>query len=199
MVQRFVILSASFLENSVANKKISVNEKNAALDGIVFENLFNELYVPLCRYCIQFIRIPEIAEEIVQEQFVYIWEKRFDIHIHTSLKSYLYASVRNKSIDYLKSKFARINFVNEQSSYELIETLNPLNIIEETELSSIMTIAIESLPEKCHIIFTMSRFGDLTNKQIAQELELSEKTIEAQITIAIKKIKSFVEKYYVLV
>ena len=182
----------------MTNKKIPLYKNYLEINSISFEKLFKELYTPLCRYCIQFVRIPEIAEEIVQDIFIYIWDNRSKIQIHTSIKSYLYTSTRNKSIDYIKSKYARINFVNEEYSYGTVEHSNPLSSLEENELSSIVTKAIEDLPEKCYIIFSMSRYGDLTNKQIAQELNISEKTVEAQITIAIKKIKSKIEKYYVL-
>jgi RNA polymerase sigma-70 factor, ECF subfamily len=169
--------------------------KNNRLDKINFEKLFNELYPALCRCAIQFVRIPEIAEDIVQEQFVDLWEKRESLIIHTSLKAYLYKSVKNKSIDYLRSKFAKIQFVQEEFSHNLREESNPLKIMEEQELDSAITEAIEELPEKCYTVFSLSRFGDLTNRQIAEELRISEKTVENQITIAIKKIRLSIESY----
>jgi len=170
------------------------NEINR-LDNATFEKLFNELYAGLCRYAIQYVRIPEIAEEIVQEQFLDLWEKREIIKIHTSTKSYIYKSVKNKSIDYLRSKFTKQKFVQEELSYTLTEKSNPLKDIERQELESAVTTAMERLPERCYTVFSLSRFGDLTNKQIAEELNISEKTVEAQITIAIKKIRFEIENY----
>jgi len=170
-------------------------QSEIVLKATTFEKLFKELYPSLCRCAIRFVRIPEIAEEIVQVQFMELWEKRGSVKIHTSYKSYLYKSVKNKSIDYLRSKFAKLNFVQEEFSYTLIEQSNPIKDIEEKELESVITAAIKELPEKCYIVFSLSRFGDLTNKQIAQQLGISEKTVENQITIAIKRVRIVVENY----
>ena len=106
--------------------------------------------------------------------------------------------VKNKSIDYLKSKFARINFNQEDVIYDIMDNSNPQKKIEEGELESFITKVISNLHEKCSIIFLMSRFGDLTNKQIAENLNISEKTVSAQITIAIMKIKAAMSKYKIV-
>ncbi len=176
---------------NISHNKIIVVNKAA------FEWLFNELYNNLCRFSIKFVLIHQIAEDIVQNVFIYLWENRNEIDIHTSYSSYLYKAVKNKSIDYLRSKYAKINFVQEDAACDSIEYSNPLKKLEEGELESYITKVISELPEKCSIIFSMSRFGDLTNKQIAENLNISEKTVEAQITNAIKKIKAAMCKYKV--
>lgn len=165
------------------------------LDDKTFEQLFNELYPALCRYSLQFVRRPGLAEEIVQEQFIALWEKRNEIIIHSSYSSYLYTSVKNRSIDYLRSKFAKLKFVAEDQSFTIQDQSTPQHSLEEDELTTQITLSINSLPEKCYTIFSMSRFGMLTNKAIANELNISEKTVENQITIAIKKIKFDLGKY----
>jgi RNA polymerase sigma-70 factor, ECF subfamily len=167
----------------------TTSDNNIKLDSISFGRLFNELYPALCRHCIKFVRIPEVAEEIVQDQFVNIWEKRDELQIRVSYKSYLFKAVEYKAIDYLRSKFAKIHFVGEEFSDEASEILNPLHKLENEELAAAVTKALEHLPERCYIIFSMSWFSELTNKQIAQELNISEKTVENQITIALKKLK----------
>jgi RNA polymerase sigma-70 factor (ECF subfamily) len=169
------------------------------LDHDTFEKLFKELYPFLCRHSIQFVRQPEIAEEIVQEQFIYLWEKRNELCIHTSFTSYLYAAVKNKSINYLQSKFAKIQYLHEEYSYELKENADPYSIIEDQELTEIISKAMDLLPKKCYIIFSMRRFGDFTNKQIARALNISEKTVENQITIAFKKLRPILVKSILLV
>jgi len=168
------------------------------LDNDTFERLFRDLYTSLCRYCIRFVRRPEIAEEIVQEQFIYIWEKRNELSIHTSFKSYLYMAVKNKSINYLQSKFAKIQYLQGECSYELKENADPHSIIEDQELTEIISEAMDLLSEKCYIIFSMRRFGDFTNKQIARALNISEKTVENQITIAFKKLRPILVKSILL-
>jgi RNA polymerase sigma-70 factor (ECF subfamily) len=164
------------------------------LDKDCFERLFKELYTPLCRYCLQFLRRTDLAEEIVQEQFIVLWEKRNEINITTSYKAYLYKSVKNRSLDYLKSKFAKLTFESEEESIHIPFDTNPFEQAHQKELEKMIEKAIESLPQKCYAIFSMSRFGELSNKEIANQLNISEKTVENQITIAIKKVKEFLDK-----
>ena len=177
------------------DKELNSSIPPLKLDRKVFEELFNALYTPLCRYSIRFVHQAEIAEDIVQEQFISIWDKRDTLVVHTSYKSLLYTAVRNKSIDYLRSKYARMQFVPEDNSFTIQDQSNPLKIVEHTETSEIITKAIKSLPEKCAVVFSLSRFGELSNREVATELNISEKTVENQITNAIKKIKAFVNQY----
>jgi RNA polymerase sigma-70 factor, ECF subfamily len=165
------------------------------LDNGNFELLFRENYTVLCRYCIQFVRVPEIAEEIVQDQFITLWEKREQIEIHTSVKAYLYKSVKNKSIDYLKSKYARLKSGETAEMYNIADNNSPQSIIEGNEATRIIEMAIKQLPEKCYAVFSLSRFGGMSNKEIADELNISVKTVENQVTIALRKIKDFLRKH----
>lgn len=165
------------------------------LDSGNFEVVFREYYTPLCRYCIQFVRRPEIAEEIVQEQFITLWEKRDVIDFHTSVNSYLYKSIKNKSIDYLKSKYAKLKFDEASELIIISDSNNPLENIELKETSRIVESAINQLPEKCYAVFSLSRFGGLSNKEIAIELNISIKTVENQVTIAIRKIRDFLKTH----
>jgi RNA polymerase sigma-70 factor, ECF subfamily len=164
-------------------------DHSVKIDNIEFERLFTKLYTELCRYSIRFVRIPEIAEEIVQEQFIYLWEKRNDITFHTSIKSYLYTSVKHKSIDYLRSSYAKARYIQDVYCVEIESPLNPVSEVEDQELTEIITNAVSKLPERCAIIFSMKRFGEMSNRQIAVSLNISEKTVENQITIAFKKLR----------
>ena len=159
-----------------------------------FEFIFRELYPALCKYCIQFMRKPELAEDIVQEVFADVWEKRHELKIVTSVKAYLFKAVKNRSIDFLQSKFARITFDDETTIKNLPGKNDPHEDLEYAELEVIIWVALSELPEKCYIIFSMSRYGNYTNKEIAGILNISTKTVENQITIAIKKVRAFVEK-----
>jgi RNA polymerase sigma-70 factor (family 1) len=163
------------------------------------EVLFKELYQPLVKHSIRFVRQPEIAEEIVQEIFIHIWEKRNELNIHTSYKAYLFTAVRNKSIDYLKSKYAKQAFVSEEFLTNYPESEAPHDSLEEKELDNLITEAIKALPGKCHLVFSMSRFGNYTNKQIAEELNISKRTVETQISVALKRLKKEIEKYLKLI
>ncbi len=162
------------------------------IDKENFELLFRELYTELCKYCVQLVRIEEHAEEIVQEQFIYLWEKRNKIQIKKSYKSYLYTAVKNKAFDYLKSKYVKTNFIEINDKDFHIQD-DPQQYIEEHELNEMINKALKLLPEKCHTVFALSRFSSLSNKEIAEKLEISLKTVEAQITKALKIIKTYLD------
>lgn len=168
------------------------------LDSRHFEMFFREQYSALCRYAIQFVRRQELAEEIVQEQFIYLWNNRENIEIHTSYQAYLYKSVRNKSIDYLRSRFANIEFEDTDSLSRHTTWEDPSGKLEADELKRLIKDAVHELPEKCYAVFTLSRFGGMKNQEIADSLAISVKTVENQITIALKKIKSFLERHWTL-
>jgi RNA polymerase sigma-70 factor, ECF subfamily len=168
------------------------------LDNNSFEKLFRANYTSLCRHSVQFVRRPEVAEEIVQDQFIYIWNNKNNIEIHTSIEAYLYKAVQNKSIDYLRSRFANIEFEDTDSLSCRTAWEDPSEKLEANELKQLIKKAVHDLPEKCYAVFTMSRFGGMKNQEIAESLEISVKTVENQITIALKKIKSFLERHWML-
>ncbi len=170
--------------------------KNIKIDSLIFENIYREFYIDLCRYCFLFIRSEKTAEDIVQEQFIYLWEKRDEISIHTSVKSYLFKAVRNKSINYLKSKYANIHFEDTTVIFDIAEFSTPSHKYETQELEKIIYKALKSLPDRCYHIFSLSRYSPLSNRQIAEKLSISEKTVENQITIALKIIKSYLDKHW---
>lgn len=165
------------------------------LNEDIFRALFDEHYAALYRFCLQFVRNAGAAEEIVQELFVSLWERRYKIQIHTSYKSYLYKAVKNRSVDYLKSRFNQTSFENEPANVFISPDTGPQKKLEDKELLNLVQKAIESLPEKCYTVFSMSRFGELTNNEIASQLNISVKTVESHITIALKKIRSFLDAY----
>ncbi|UCH14063.1 MAG: RNA polymerase sigma-70 factor [Bacteroidales bacterium] len=173
------------------SKKKNINIK---INRHVFESIYKELYIELCRYCFLFVRSEKTAEDIVQEQFIYLWEKRDEISIRNSIKSYLFKAVRNKSINYLKRKYANIHFENTTEIFDITEFYTPGHEYETQELEKIINLALESLPDRCYHIFNLSRYSPLSNKQISERLNISEKTVENQITIALKKIKSYLDK-----
>lgn len=164
-----------------------------------FNAHFEELYIPLCQYALKFVNDRCVAEDIAQDTFVYFWENRERISKMDSVKAYLLVAVKNKSLNYLKAKYIR-NTIHEIDSYRdsMIDNIQPsaLELLECGELEAILENALNHLPERCRIIFTMKRFGGKTNKEIAEILNISVRTVEAQMTIAIKKLTSFVNSHW---
>lgn len=160
-----------------------------------FGYLFENLYVPLCRFALKFVIDPIAAEDIVQEQFVYLWEHRKQIKKKEGAKSYLYKAVRNRSLTHLKSKYSRYIHHKEIDlpALNVVSDLpDPGDLLENKELGALLEEALEALPEKCRTIFTLKKFGELSNREIAEQLTISVKTVEAQMTIAFKKLIQFI-------
>ena len=164
------------------------NQLNQGNKG-VFRYLFDTYYKELVCYSVGFVISQEIAEEIVQDVFIRIWENRKTIAVEKSFQAYLFTSVRNRSINYLKSKYGKIRFVNTDYS-ELRPTGQTVEDNHTAgELEDAIKDAIQSLPPKCRIIFSLSRNAGLSTEEIAGRLHISKKTVHAQIGIAIQKIK----------
>jgi RNA polymerase sigma-70 factor (ECF subfamily) len=156
---------------------------------------FEELYIPLCQFAQKFVNDHNIAEDIVQDNFVYLWENWARLVKIDSVKAYMFTAVKNKSITYLQKKYIK-NTLHQIEDYQdsMIDNQHPtaLELLECQELEAILERALNQLPERCRTIFTMKRFSGKSNKEIAKDLGISVKTVEAQMTIAIKKLNTFV-------
>jgi len=179
------------------NLRSSYNHTNP-FSNAEFTNFFNELYPSLCRYCLSLVGERDIAEDIVLDQFIYLWENRIRLRNSSSLKSYLYKAVKHRSMNYLRTKFSRATgyLPDDLSQFTINDNLpDPQEILENKELGEILDKALAHLPEKCRIIFTMKKIGEFTNKEIADKLNISVKTVENQTTIAFKKLISYLSYY----
>lgn len=168
-------------------------------DDLTFNRIFEDLYTPLCRYSMKFVNDLSVAEDIVQDQFVYIWEKGKKLSEFVSIRAYLYTAVKNRSINYIKKNIAskELSFSEHRREIELPKELtNPAVILENQEIEIIIKKALQTLPEKCRTIFLMRRHGDMSNREIAEQLGISIKTVEAQMTIAIKKLTAYISDHW---
>lgn len=160
---------------------------------------FEELYVPLCQFALKFVNDRDIAEDIVQDNFVYLWENWARLSKIDSLKAYMFAAVKNKSLTYLQKKYNK-NTLHQIEDYQdsMIDNQHPtaLELLECRELEAILERALNHLPERCRIIFTLKRFAGKSNKEIAKHLDISVKTVEAQMTIAIRKLSAYVNAHW---
>jgi RNA polymerase sigma-70 factor, ECF subfamily len=138
----------------------------------------------------------DVAKDIVQDVFVTIWEKRNLLFISASLKSYLYKSVRNACLDFIKHQKV-IEKYNDQARNELFEMEVKYNssvfelseeIIFDTRLNEINK-AIEMLPDQCRKIFKLSRFDGFKNREIAAQLGISIRSVDTQIYRALKTLR----------
>ncbi len=161
-----------------------------------YEVLFKKYYRALYRFAFSYVRDAIVSEEIAQEVFLYIWEKRDKIQIQTTLKTYLYSAVKNKSLNYLKLELPKQQATADISEVMLSVNNTKLDESENEKLKVYIQKAIDSLPKKCRRIFVLSRNAGLTYEEIAKELDLSKKTVENQMGIALKKLRESLETVY---
>ncbi len=186
----------------MSSNKSYIHSKIEAGDIKVFEILYNEHYMPLCHFAQRFVFDLDTAREIVQDVFVHIWEKRTSLPAEISLKTYLFTSVRNKCLDYLKHlnvenefKKERIKKVLEPGNSTFNSIDHPLDGLITKELENTIKNAIENLPEKCREIFELSRFKGLKYHEIAEKLNISVKTVETQMSRALESLRKKLDNY----
>jgi len=167
-------------------------------DNKIYEKLFEDLYEPLCRYCFKFVEDIETAEDIVADQFAYVWENWDRLKTYENKQSYLYKAVRNKSINLLlrNNKFTNTELNEIDQDMEYSEWPSPQELLDKKELEKIIEDAFKKLPDKCRQIFKLSRFAELSNKEIAEKLNIAIKTVEAHNTLAMKRIRLYISEHW---
>jgi RNA polymerase sigma-70 factor, ECF subfamily len=154
-----------------------------------FEQLFKAHFRVLHRYAYSIVKEEGTAEEMVQNVFCRLWEKREQIIFSQSAKAYLYRSVHNESLNYLKHQKVKANYQN-HALRNNEQTENAATKAEHSELQWHLNKAMNELPEQCRTIFQMSRFEELKYREIADELGLSVKTIENQMGKALRILRN---------
>lgn len=164
-------------------------------DRNAYEQLFKMYYTPLVSFARNIIRDTDAAEDLVQEVFVKIWERKHTIEIKTSVKAYLYMAVKNHCLNKLKTE-QRNAFLNDEMADDVrVATNNTEEYSNTIELSKHIDNALNLLPPKCAVIFKMSRFEDKTYKEIAESLELSVKKVENQMGKALSIMRGALSPY----
>ena len=162
-------------------------------DLTTFEMVFRDYYTPLVRYGNTFLKDTDETEDVVQQVFVSLWEKRTQLDIHTSVRAVLYRAVHNACLNRLKHQKVHRDYAgdwkNTQSDSEQTD------VLEAAELQQRINRAIEGMPEQCARIFKMSRFEQLKYQEIADQLGLSVKTVENQMGKALKIIREALKDY----
>lgn len=151
-----------------------------------FEQVFKEYYKRLHAYGYTFVKDDEAAEEIVQNVFCRIWEKKDQLNTDGSVKSYLYRAVHNESLNYLKHHKVRAKYEQYYTGHMSEEYDYSSRKMETSELEGHIQKAMSELPAQCRIIFHLSRFEHLKYQQIAGQLGISVKTVENQMGKALK-------------
>jgi len=210
---RYFFIQTGFLqclELNILKRSISQNENNndlpggwrsdSLLDGIskgeeaAFRHLFDTYYQSLVTFAFQYLRDLDTSRNLVQEFFVMLYDKREEINIHTSLKAHLYQSVRNRALNAIKrDKMQREH--HSRMWEEKDEQFENEDYGGLGELEGRIGMVVEELPDQCKKIFRMSRQEGIPNSEIAGQLAISKRTVETQISKALKRIREDLVKH----
>jgi RNA polymerase sigma-70 factor, ECF subfamily len=171
-------------------------------DGKAFEELFRRYFIPLHNYAKFYTSNIQLAEDLVHDVFYKIWEKRKTLAINTSFKAYLYRSVHNHCIQYLRHlKVVKEHSKKQEAKYEEALLMNRLYFetgiskLMEKEIQELTEEVVGSLPEKTRDIFSMSRNRHQKNSEIAEKLNVTEKTVEYHISKALSILRRELKDY----
>lgn len=160
-----------------------------------YELLFREYYQPLLSYAKSILKSKAEAEEIVQDIFFGLWKNKKKLNIHTSFSSYLYRAVHNNCLQLLKKEKRKLNYQQDQRHFNPHESMSPGEILQYNELYETINNAVDELPENCKTIFKLNRFQGLKYSEIAEKLAISIKTVEANMTKALKHLRRHMDEY----
>jgi len=166
-----------------------LGERIANDDQLAYRELFIQFYNKLSRFVMGFTKSKELTEEIVSDVFINLWRRRKNIEDVKNLKLYLYVSAKNITFNYLK-KLHRESLTDLNAvEIELEDPFaDPGAVLITREMNLKLKAAINDLPPRCKLIFTLVKEDGLSYKQTAQVLNIAESTVENQLSIALKKI-----------
>ncbi|HTN08742.1 RNA polymerase sigma-70 factor [Agriterribacter sp.] len=158
-------------------------------DQQAFKQLFRHYYTGLFQFAAAIVKVKEVAEEIVGDVFVKIWNKRSTIANISNLSVYLYVSVKNQCLNYVSRQGdASIMDLNQLDVIcgELVP--NPEDLMVASELLQLINKSIHELPPRCRIVYKLVKEDGLTYKEVAEVLNISPRTVENHIAVAVRKI-----------
>lgn len=174
-------------EKEILSQLITGNRK-------ALKQLFDTHYDFACNTAYKFVKDGDLAQDLAQEVFIKLWEKREQININNSFKSYLYRMTSNQALAWMR--------VKKNQRPQDLDSTSPLHFVSsgessvlDKELENLLNNTIQNLPERCKMVFTLSRFEDKSYKEIAEIMEISIKTVENQMGKALKTLRVALAEY----
>jgi len=181
------------LTNELNIAALRKGEKNA------FEEIYNDFFGVLYHLCNQYLHDERVAEEMVQDTFMKLWEIRQTLNDQVNLRNFLYTITKNNCLNYLRNQKIslkyqdNVKYLEMQFNYEALEKLG--NYLQFEELKTKIDEAISNLPTEVIETFSLSRFEDLSYKEIAERQNISIKTVEARISKALRILRVELKDY----
>jgi len=152
----------------------------------IFEELFHELYNKLCNYALRFLSSPEEAEEVVQQCFVKLWERRTSADSIKSFKSYLYKSVHNSCLNLFEHEKIKRQYASE-AEYKLKQIYtSEFQVSYSDDLKDKLELFIEELPEKNKEVFKLRFYEGYNTKEVSEMLQITPRTVETHVSKSLK-------------
>ena len=162
-------------------------------DDSAIETLFENYFAALCTVAHRILQNSDASKDVVQDVFVRLWTNRESLKINTSLWGYLKRSVINAAIDTTRRAYEKTKSPLEDAGNPAAEEAGMEEVIEGNEAASMVNEAIARLPDRCRLVFVLSRHEELTYKEIAEKLEISPKTVENQMSKALKLLRKWLQ------
>lgn len=161
-----------------------------------FASLFRLFYSKLHSFSLQYVHVKEIAEEITNDVFIKLWNRREEILQINTLSTYLFVAVKNHSLNYLK-QYSHLHVTVEDTDgiTALINRNDPGQELEWKEINFQLNQAIDNLPDQCRTVFKLIKEDGFRYKEVAEILGLSSRTVETQLFRALKKLQAVVDVY----
>jgi RNA polymerase sigma-70 factor, ECF subfamily len=183
--------------------KINLVERLINGEELAFKEVFYQYYPGLLKFAASYLHDNHLAENVVQDAFITLWEKRMLLEIQSNIKAFLVTIVKNKSINHLEKAKNRIKIeqsVNQMLLQEAdlhictLRSLNPEELFTE-EIAKILEKTIQELPEQTRDIFLLSRYQGLSNQEIADKLDITVKGVEYHISKSLKLLRTKLSDY----
>ena len=159
-----------------------------------FENIYHSYSRKLFNFCRKYYLTVDQAEEIVQQVFITIWEKKEQLVPEKSFDAYIFTITTNKIKDFYRKKVIKDAFINHTLYLKKDYSFITHEEVYYNELNSLIERTIDKLPQRCREIFILSRFEELSYKDIAEKLEITESTVNTQITKALKMLQEAISE-----
>jgi RNA polymerase sigma-70 factor (family 1) len=195
----FVKQKLSFMSELTASYERILLEKLKNDDQTSFTILFTKYYQDLVQFSFSFTRNPDASEEIVQDVFMKLWENRYSLEIHNSLKSFLLKTVQNRSINSLRHVNITHKYASLVLEHPLLSENDTENYILHSELEANFNHAMEKIPAQYAEAYRMSRTESLNYHEIALKLGVSVRTVEVRVSKALSLLREELKDFLVLI
>lgn len=183
----------------IENSDIKTFNEIAQGNELAFNAIFDKYYKDLCEFSLLIVRNKESAEEIVADLFANIWIKRGNHHVETNLKGYLLRSTKNRTISYMRKKKMNIVSLDDVADVHAEQDTNPEKVLISQESGASVERILSFIPEKSRLVFKMHRFENLKYREIAEILEISQKTVEKHMGKALRILRGMQQQMDIII